>query len=204
MLERQAAAVASLKQCCNGLAADQGRLAAQAGPVLDRLDRWMTSWQNSVGQQFERVLQQNSYDHDSHSKGHKQLERLLVEGFDRCKPGVRLRNRVASGGSTTIRSTTPRTTATSKRLVPTEEVLREATVKMPLVGAPPTIPPGPEGCESGDLVRAGASGVVRMGDGKTDFQTRFCEQDTTGGGWTVGGFSPLLLLLAFFLCMDFL
>ena len=41
MLERQAAALASLKQCCNGLAADQGRLAAQAGPVLDRLDRWL-------------------------------------------------------------------------------------------------------------------------------------------------------------------
>ena len=39
MLERQAAGLASLKQCCNGLAADQGRLAAQAGPVLDRLDR---------------------------------------------------------------------------------------------------------------------------------------------------------------------
>ena len=39
MLERQAAGLASLKQCCNGVAADQGRLAAQAGPVLDRLDR---------------------------------------------------------------------------------------------------------------------------------------------------------------------
>ena len=48
----------------------------------------MTSWQNSVGQQFERVLQQNSYDHDSHAKGHKQLERLLVEGFDRCQAEV--------------------------------------------------------------------------------------------------------------------
>ena len=41
ILERQAAALASLKQCCNGLAADQGRLTAQAGPVLDRLDRWI-------------------------------------------------------------------------------------------------------------------------------------------------------------------
>ena len=41
MLERQAAVLASLKQCCNGVAADQGRLAAQAGPVLDRLDRWL-------------------------------------------------------------------------------------------------------------------------------------------------------------------
>ena len=96
----------------------------------------MTSWQNSVGQQFERVLQQNSYDHDSHAKGHKQLERLLVEGFDRCKPGVRLRNR-AGVSTTTTRSTMSRTTATSKRLDPTEEVLREATVKLPLVGAPP-------------------------------------------------------------------
>ena len=148
----------------------------------------MTSWQNSVGQQFERVLQQNSYDHDSHAKGHKQLERLLVEGFDRCKPGVRLRNR-AGVSTTTTRSTMSRTTATSKRLDPTEEVLREATVKLPLVGAPPTGAPGPEGCESGDL----STGVVRVGDGKTDYQTRFCDQDTTGGGWTVGGFSPLLL-----------
>ena len=82
-----------------------------------------------------------------------------------------------------------RTTATSKRLDPTEEVLREATVKLPLVGAPPTGAPGPEGCESGDL----STGLVRVGDGKTDYQTRFCDQDTTGGGWTVGGFSPLLL-----------
>ena len=62
-------------------------LSAQAGPVLDRLDRWMTSWQNSVVQWFERVLQQNSYDHDSHSKGHKELERMLMDGFERCKPG---------------------------------------------------------------------------------------------------------------------
>ena len=40
MLEGQAAALASLKQCCTGVASDQGRLAAQAGPVLDRLDRF--------------------------------------------------------------------------------------------------------------------------------------------------------------------
>ena len=40
MLEGQAAALASLKQCCTGVASDQGRLTAQAGPVLDRLDRF--------------------------------------------------------------------------------------------------------------------------------------------------------------------
>ena len=42
MLEGQAAALASLKQCCNGVASDQGRLTAQAGPVLDRLDRFVS------------------------------------------------------------------------------------------------------------------------------------------------------------------
>ena len=41
MLEGQAAALASLKQCCSGVASDQGRLSAQAGPVLDRLDRFI-------------------------------------------------------------------------------------------------------------------------------------------------------------------
>ena len=41
MLEGQAAALASLKQCCFGVASDQGRLTAQAGPVLDRLDRFI-------------------------------------------------------------------------------------------------------------------------------------------------------------------
>ena len=41
MLEGQAAALASLKQCCTGVASDQGRLTAQAGPVLDRLDRFV-------------------------------------------------------------------------------------------------------------------------------------------------------------------
>ena len=52
MLEGQAASLASLQQCCTGQATDQARFSAQAGPVLDRLDRWMTSWQNSVVQQF--------------------------------------------------------------------------------------------------------------------------------------------------------
>ena len=42
MLEGQAAALASIKQCCNGVASDQGRLTAQAGPVLDRLDRFVS------------------------------------------------------------------------------------------------------------------------------------------------------------------
>ena len=41
MLEGQAAALASLKQCCTGIASDQRRLTAQAGPVLDRLDRFI-------------------------------------------------------------------------------------------------------------------------------------------------------------------
>jgi len=180
MLEGQAAALASLSQCCSGVSSDQGRLAAQAGPVLDRLDRWMTSWQNSVGQQFERVLQQNSYDHDSHSKGHKELERLLVEGFDRCQAGLRARTRrpgISPGTSRAVATTT-------ESLPPTEEVLRDSTVKLPLVGTPATELPQPSSCEE-----ASGSGVVRVGG-----KERYCHQDTTGAGWTVG--PGYLLILA--------
>jgi hypothetical protein len=146
----------------------------------------MTSWQNSVGQQFERVLQQNSYDHDSHSKGHKELERLLVDGFDRCKPGLRVRTR--SPPPVTPQLPGP----TSPRPGPTEEVLRvEATVRLPLVqpGPPATRDPEPPTCEEGVEGVVGAGGPA----------ARYCSQDTAGGGWTVGPpaalLAPLLLAL---------
>ena len=44
LIEGYAANFASLDQCCSGLSKDYNRFVAQTGPVVDRLDRWMTSW----------------------------------------------------------------------------------------------------------------------------------------------------------------
>ena len=193
MLEGQAASLASLQQCCNGQATDHARFSAQAGPVLDRLDRWMTSWQNSVVQQFERVLQQNSYDHDSHSKGHKELERMLMDGFEKCKPGVRMRPR-----TTTERvMMTREPVSTTVRLPATEEVLREEVlVKLPLVAEEPE-DSVLRGCE--DLVR-GSSGVRKVGE-EEGYHTRYCHQGTSGAGWTVGAGKQQVLCSLLLACM---
>ena len=150
----------------------------------------MTSWQNSVGQQFERVLQQNSYDHDSHSKGHKQLERLLVEGFDRCQAeaaGERNWHVNKDGHSSKERKEAEAESQQNDEATKREKEPGKKTTSSP---APP--PESPEltwesGCEKADLVGTGLSKVYRVGRGRGDdgYDTRFCDQQTDGGGWTV-------------------
>ena len=135
----------------------------------------MTSWQNSVGQRFERVLQQNSYDHDSHSKGHKQLERLLVEGFDRCQ----------AEGERTRHKERPKDRKEFE-VEQNDEATRKDKESQKTSSIPPESPAltWEGGCESerGDLV----SKVYRVGRGGDDgYNTRFCDQQTDGGGWTV-------------------
>ena len=177
MLEGQAASLASLQQCCTGQATDQARLSAQAGPVLDRLDRWMTSWQNSVVQQFERVLQQNSYDHDSHSKGHKELEKLMVEGFDRCQAEAVDKVRIRIGRVKSEQKLNDQAKSESEEHQAT--TTRSTTA---LAGWRVEV-----GCEDPKLVMSGASKVYKVGTvGRVeDYHTRYCDQQTTGGGWTV-------------------
>ena len=143
----------------------------------------MTSWQNSVGQQFERVLQQNSYDHDSHAKGHKQLERLLVEGFDRCQAeaaGERTRHKEGKTDKERKEVEQQNDEATKS-----EKESRQTTRSPPSPRSP--LAPWESGCERADLVGTGLSKVYRVGSrgGDDGFNTRFCDQKTDGGGWTV-------------------
>ena len=53
--------------------------------MLESLSLWMTTWQNIASQKFERILEQRTYDHNMVSKEHREIERLIMEGFDQCK-----------------------------------------------------------------------------------------------------------------------
>eukprot|EP00092_Neocalanus_flemingeri_P027836 GFUD01030219.1.p1 GENE.GFUD01030219.1~~GFUD01030219.1.p1 ORF type:complete len:765 (-),score=159.24 GFUD01030219.1:331-2625(-) len=204
LIEGYAANFASLQQCCSGHSADYNRFVAQAGPVVDKMDRWMTSWQNLASQKFDRILQQNSYDHDTINKGQKALESFLMEGFDRCKmrdsrAGKRIRPTPSYSETTTKIPTT-----TTERVTTPEVIEDNDVLKLPFVDESEILDDDvsfdtkepyakmPSGCD--DLKHSSGSssskvykvGVSRMyNEGGKDFNTRLCDQETSGGGWTV-------------------
>jgi hypothetical protein len=221
LIEGYAANFASLQQCCSGHSKDYNRFIAQAGPVVDKLDRWMTSWQNFATQKFDRILQQNSYDHDTLNKGQKSLESFMVEGFDRCKlkdprAGKRVRT-TPSYSETTTKLTTTTTTEefTTPELLDNNDVLKlpfvdESEILEEDVNYDDTEEPNAKGgCD--ELKHSGGAttskvykvGVSRHNEGGRDFNSRLCDQETSGGGWTVGYshvLCPGLLLLLCVLC----
>ena len=221
LIEGYAANFASLDQCCSGLSKDYNRFMAQTGPVVDRLDRWMTSWQNFATQKFDRILQQNSYDHDTLNKGQKALESLMMEGFDRCKlrdprAGKRVRTTPAYRETTTELTTT---TTTTERVTTPEIIDNNDVLKLPFVdeseiseegSSYDTIEPDEKTVRSGceDLKHGGGAtttkvykvGVTRYNEAGRDFNTRLCDQETSGGGWTVG-ILRYCVLLSLLLCV---
>jgi len=202
LIEGYASNFASLQQCCSGHSTDFNRFVAQTGPVMERMDRWMTSWQNLASQKFDRILQKNSYDHDTIIKGQKSLESFLMEGFDRCKVRVGKRFRPTTSSKET---TTEMTTSTTEE-VTTQGIIEDTGVlKLPLVdeseilysdssydtGKDPTSKVT-SGCD--DLKHSESSSASKVykvrearmyNGGGRDFNTRLCDQETSGGGWTV-------------------
>jgi len=183
--ESQTGSLASLHQCCSGMASDQARLSAQAAPVLDKMDRWMTSWQNSVLQQFQRMMQQNSYDSDSDRKEHKELERIVLQGFDRCQ---------SNAGNIPEQVEESQPVSYTKKSPGSSEIMEDTDGRKPEMSDQPERGDWEEGCEKWDQVMSGVSSVLRLRGGESDIEeregdmdywTRYCDQITDGGGWTV-------------------
>ena len=166
----------------------------------DACVRWSSNWQNLASQKLDRLGQQNSYDHDTIVKGQKVLESLLVEGIDKC--------RLAGPNRGIRRTSTARPTTTTTTRVNTEElpdpVLRVTENQdLALPQSFDTFQEGEDEEEqeeqeeeqevllSGCLDRS-RSGLVKVGvsrrnEAGRDFHVRVCDQETGGGGWTVGG-----------------
>ena len=142
---------------------------------MEKMDRWMTSWQNLASQKFERLQQQNSYDHDTISKEQKEILRLLLKGFDQCK-AVSVKSDSYRKESEQVDTEIPKVT--------------KIQTDNPLSGEPATENPISQSCENPKLVRSRENKVLRVGDsqqneGNRDFNIRYCDQQTNGGGWTV-------------------
>jgi len=174
---------ASISQCCSAHSDDFNRFVAHTGPVMDRIDQWITSWQNMASQKFERILQQNNYDHDTITKGQKEIERLLVEGFDRCK----------SASREAIKKTLYVQRETNKEDIISEfetDTVTQIPTDSQLSDEPAATTSFTQGCGNPKLVRTSVAKVYRTGDSQLneagrDFNIRYCDQKTGGGGWTV-------------------
>ena len=163
--------------------------------------RWSSNWQNVATQKLERLGQQNSYDHDTVVKGQKVLESLMVESIDKCRfGGSRVVRRTTTPRPAPITTTTTTAATTSLRTTDSHEALthpesndtseeeeeegeleemvvekKEEEDVVSLSGCSEQVSSGP--------VRVGVS---RLNEAGRDFHQRLCDQETSGGGWTVG------------------
>ena len=51
---------------------------------MERHNHWIASWQNTASQKLERIVEQNNYEHDPNEKGPRELERVRIDGFNKC------------------------------------------------------------------------------------------------------------------------
>lgn len=208
-LENYETSLSGLRQCCGGTTSDLSDFKARTLPALERLDAYLA--RNSQDQTSERCRQQIRFDADRILAAVKDQEKLILEGVDRC-PKPETNETVKQNESwqptpdTTLTSTTTTTTTTTTEsttsaapttTTTTATVIHEEASKLIM-----------KTCE--DLMLAGfmeskvytfdlpdSSGFT---DNGRDFRRRFCDQETSGGGWTVapsmsGMLLPLLCLV---------
>ena len=172
------------------------RFSSTAGPILDRVDQWTVNWQSVASQKLTRLLDQNSYDHTAAANNFKHLERLVIDGFDKCAAPGELGNSkifICQHPSQhnpepdlSKQQTSDRIKSESVSVVNHDE---HGQSDDPRDGDDNNDDDDP-GCEQSSLVAAGESKVERLGsaminEGGRDYNVRFCNQKTAGGGWTV-------------------
>ena len=175
------------------------RFSTSTSPILERLDRWSVSWQSQATQKLSRILDQNSYDHQAATKESKNLERIVLDAFDKCQ--------AASVEQETVR---PKVVARDHKVLEDKVAIRSDNslssggVTNTNLSDEPSQENRAEdlGCEDPNLVESGVSKVFRVGEASTnpggrDINIRFCEQKTAGGGWTV---SDCLIICTSFRC----
>merc|ERR1719481_2191711 len=154
------------QQCCEGNSKETARFRAQVAPVVDKLDHWMSTWENEATVKFKQLYQQGSYNQEILLKSNKELERLLLEGLDMCN----------TRGRTVERTTGVISTTTTTTLAPVTEKLKQVFVTK----------------EDSDFQKeqeAASTWCATVKDNpgvyEIDGVSLYCDPITAGGGWTV-------------------
>ena len=152
---------------------------------------------------MDRIRQQSSYDHDTVIKGQKVLEGLLVEGIEKCKfmgGGVRMARRTTTPSfrlnTTTTTVTTRRTTSTTSESSYT--VIVDSSIAEGLqesIRQEEELEETQAGCEEEARSGIRSVGVTKLNKAGRDYNTRLCDGEAGGGGWTVGVSSMSLVIV---------
>jgi hypothetical protein len=199
-LENYETSLNGLRQCCSGTTSDLSDFKARSVASLDRLDVFLA--RNMNDQNVERCRQQIRFDADRIMAAVKDQEKLLLENADRCSVNVQPnKNETFSARESTDVNTTTTTKATTDSTTTTTTVSTTTTIVTPTTERPEEASRLiMRTCE--DLMNAGfleskvyTLDIEDIGNNENgrDFRRRFCDQDTSGGGWTVPGNSIRLI-----------
>ena len=125
----------------------------------------------------------------------------MVEGIEKCKfigggRGVR-RTTTTRSAPVVHRTSTITTTSTTEEIFPIfPEIHQTDHEQDPDKSDQVTA----VGCEHEDRSGIVSVGVTKLNGGGRDYHTRLCDQETSGGGWTVGSVSSCTL---FTVCMTY-
>ena len=200
-LENYETSLNGLRQCCSGTTSDLSDFKARSVASLDRLDVFLA--RNMQDQNVERCRQQIRFDADRIMAAVKDQEKLLLESADRCSLNVQANKNETFSASERIDETTtaatPTDSTTTTTLTTTTTTVSTTTERQEEASRLIM-----RTCE--DLMNAGfleskvyTLDIEDIGNNENgrDFRRRFCDQDTSGGGWTVP-FNSVRLFAAMF------
>ncbi len=210
-MEMSEQTLAGLKQCCRGTTSDLSNFRAKAEPILSKVEAFVLASEREGSS--ARSRSQLRFESDRILSVLKQQENLLIDGFDKClihegrssprPPAPSQPPEWVLKTTTTTTTTTSTSTTTTTTSVLTSEIEDESIEDSETVidaglteGAPEALGNAEkmlQTCEQ--LLEAGflESKVYTVevaeagGDPSNprDFRQRYCDQITSGGGWTV-------------------